>query len=384
MVLGITQGFGVLFAQYFGAGDHDGLMVSLSAGLRLSFWIGAGLSLAGAFTARPVLALMRTPPELLDSSALYLQILLGGLLITFFYNFFAAALRGLGNSRTPMLAMIGASVGNIVLDIVFIKYLHRGIEGVAIATLIAQGFSCAVCLHKLAVIFAGRLPRDFLYIKTKNQAAELLRMGCPMALRNGINALGGLFFQVVVNGYGAVFIAGISAPWKVYGLLEVVGGGYEGAVASFVAQNHGARRPARVKAGINSARLTMLIASFMIAAVVFFFGRSLLGLLIAGADAETALTIGKRQLDFMAATLPSLYMLLLYRAALQGVGNAFAPMLSGFMELFMRVAGILTLPHFFGEWGVYTAQVAGCPAAALLLFICYRMNRIPRARLIRE
>lgn len=431
MILGMTQGFGTVFAKRFGAGDSPGLQRAFRTGLGLSAAMGLALSLAGALLCKGVLLLMRTPAELTADAALYLQILLSCMWATFFYNYLASGLRALGNSRTPMFAVIASSTVNVILDYSLVKFFGMGVAGVALATVAAQLMSCLICLNKLlrveefrnawgrhawgrrawgrraegagaapaasirvrgtgtvqwstpcagdtgltpdAPVCAGAAPgvSNRPYGAAKPALYEMLRMGGPMSLRHGLISAGGALTQYVINGYGAAFIAGIAGAWKIYGLLEIVAAGYEGAVATFVAQNYGAGRIDRMEAGVKTARRTMLAASCAIGFIVLLFGRQLLGLLVSGQGVGQVLDVGQAKLNYLAVTLPALYMLLLYRAGLQGMGNAVLPMLSGFVELAARLACVVAAPALLGVMGVYMAESAGWFAAALLVIFGY-------------
>ncbi|MDR1532264.1 MAG: MATE family efflux transporter [Clostridiales bacterium] len=375
VVLGLTQGFGVLFAQRFGARDEGGLKQAFAAAAVLSLLGGLLFSLLAALSVEPVLKLLNTPLNILEDAKLYLHILLGGLLLSFVYNLFCAVLRALGDSKTPFYAMILSSILNILLDIAFVKFFSLRVAGVALATLIAQITAWAFCFLKICAIPQLRGMARYMSPARDNleTARELIRLGGPMAFRNFVISLGGMALQYVINGFGAVFIAGIAAAWKMYSLLEIVGAAFEGAVAVFVSQNFGAGCFDRIAACLKNARRVLIGASCVIAPLILIFGRRLLGVLMSGESAEQALNIGHNQLAAMALTLPSLFMLFIYRAALQGMGSAFVPMMSGFIELFMRVVCIALLPIFFNEWGVYAADVAGWPIAAIYLYINFRI-----------
>lgn len=372
MVLGLTQGFGTVLAQRFGAKDAPGLRRGIAMAGLLSISIGAVFSLFGVLFARPLLALLNTPQDILPGTAMYLHYMLGGMIITFIYNLLSTILRSLGDSRTPLIAVVLASILNITLDILLVTLTPLGIAGVAIATLVSQVAACLWCLRKLSAIPDVRLTRaDFFF--DRNTLKALARLGVPMGLRNFIISLGGLFIQYYVNGYGTLFVAGVAATKRIYSLMEIVGGAIEGAVAVYVAQNFGARRMDRVRLGVRVARRILLVSSCAIALIVVVFGRQLVGLFLSpeSADFAEVARVAQNQLLAMAIGLPSLYMLLMYRSSLQGMGNALMPTLSGFIELAMRVLSVLLLPALIGEWGVFVAEVLGWPVAALQLFIAY-------------
>lgn len=369
VTLGLTQGFGTLLAQRFGADDLPGFRKTIAMALLLACALGATLSCAFALVAKPVLVMLNTPSDIIDDAALYLHIILGAGVVTFVYNTSAAVLRAAGDSKTPLYAMIFASGINIVLDIAFVLAVPT-IAAVAVATVIAQVFACGFCLRAIMKTDVLRLTRRDWAVDTDSMKA-LLGLGGPIAFRDFVIALGSLPVQYVINGYGAVFVAGVAAPKKLYGFLNIIGDGMEGAAAVFVAQNFGAGLFDRIKSGVRTAAGVMLAGSAVIAVGLFIFGRGILGFMLTGNDAAAAIDIAVGQLNVMAVCLPTLYLLCLYRAVIQGMGNSVVPMAAGFVELALRIAAALVLPGYIGARGVYFVEVAGWPVCAVMLYIAY-------------
>jgi len=373
-ILGITQGFGTLFAQRFGAKDLPGLRRAFGTAFLLAAVGGAALSAGGAALSGPALRWLQTPSDIVEDTAIYLRILTGGMWIAFAYNLLGAMLRGLGDSKTPLQAMIIASLMNIVLDVVLVAVIPLGVAGVGIATLLSQAAACLYCLRKLRRVPEAKLSRaDFTWDTASAKA--LLRLGAPLGFRNCVISVGGLAVQYAMNGYDTVFVAGITASRRLNDLLWIIGSALDGALATFVAQNYGARQLARIRSGVTIGRNMMLAAAAAILALALVFGRALLGLFFSG-EAElvsVVLDVAQRQLLVTTLGVPVLYMLFLYRSALQGLGNAVIPMLSGFLELGLRVVCVLLLSPLLGEWSVYLADAAGWVAAAPLLYIAYRI-----------
>ena len=371
-ILGISQGFGTLFAQRFGAKDLPALRRAFATAFLLVAAGGAALSVGGALLSEPALRWLQTPADIVEDAAVYLRILTGGAWIAFAYNLLGAMLRGLGDSKTPLQAMIISSLLNIVLDVVLIAVIPLGVAGVGMATLLAQAAACAYCLYRLRRVPEARLTRaDFAWDPASARA--LLRLGAPLGFRNCVISVGGLAVQYAINGYGTVFVAGITAARRVSDLLWMIGGALDGAIATFVAQNYGARQLARIRRGVAAGRNMLLVSAAGILALALLFGRLLLGLFLAG-DVEqvgAVLDVAQRQLVVTALGVPVLFMLFLYRSALQGLGNALIPMLSGFLELALRVACVLLFSSLLGEWSVYLADAAGWAAAAPLLYVAY-------------
>lgn len=369
-VFGITQGFGVIFAQRFGGKDTDGLRRALATGLLLSACIGMVIAVAGVTCVRYLLTALQTPPELMGGATLFLSILLGGMTITLVYNTLGAMLRALGDSKTPLNATIFSTLFNIVMDVVLVPPL--GIAGAAIATLLAQILASVYCVLSLRNIGELHFTRqDFCVASAK----PLLRVGLPLGLRNTVVLAGGLVVQRFINDYGAVFVAGVAAAKSMYSLLTIAISALESAVATFVAQNFGARQRERIRQGIKTGLFLMLASSVFFAAITLLFGNVLMSLLIAGEQAQldAVLDVGRQQLKTIAFGLPALSLLALYRSALQGLGNTMIPTLSGFVELVGRFAAVFCLLPLWGIWGVYVADPMGWAMGTLLLIISYSM-----------
>ncbi len=376
-MLGLTHGFGTIMAQRFGARDGEGLRRAFASALLLSLGLGALFSLVSMALTAPLLRLLRTPAEILPDTAAYLRVMLGGLSVTFAYNLLGAAFRAVGDSRTPLAALILACTLNIALDVLLVRATALGVTAVALSTVLAQCVACGWCAVKLRRIEALRLGRADIRLDRAATRA-LLRLGAPMGARNCVISLGGLAIQFAVNGYGTVVIAGVAAAKRLYGLIEIFGGGFEGAIATFTAQNYGAQKAARIREGVRQARDLLLLGACIAIALLIPLGRSVLSLFIDPADPHAAavLDAATGQLYAMLALLPGLYLLLMYRAALQGIGNAWAPMASGFVELGMRLLAVLLLPPLLGVPGAYLAEAAGWPvAAALVMLVFHRLAR---------
>lgn len=372
IILGLTQGFGALFAQLFGARNLLALRKSIAMSIWLSAGVGAVLTALSLLFARPILTAINTPPDILEDTLSYLYWLLAGTYITLFFNLSAAVLRALGNSKAPFYGLVISCVVNIALDFLFVGIFHMGVPGVAIATVIAQLCSCIFCLWKLRGIALVRLTRTDFAMDAQS-LKKLVRLGSPLAFRNAVIACGGLVVQYVINGYGTLFVAGVAAPRKYFGIIEIIGGSLDGAVATFVGQNYGASKLGRIREGMRSARRLAVVSACFVGVFLALAGRFLIGLLVSGAPEQIAqvIDIGYQNMLAMAVCVPALYLLFIYRSALQGMGNSLIPMLSGFAELLLRLFSVLVLPLAIAEWGVFLADGIGWIGAAILLMAAY-------------
>ncbi len=372
VIQGITQGFGILMAQAFGAGKYKELRQTVGCSAILSLLSSVLLLCAGQCIAHPVLSLLQTPPEIMDNALLYLRIMYLGVPIVMSYNLFATILRSLGDGRTPLLAMIAAAVVNILLDLLFVLVFGFGIGGAAAATLIAQLFSSLFCLYRIRRIEVLSLcPADFCL--QGHLPAKLLILGFPMAFQNAVISVGGMIVQFVVNGFGVIFIAGFTATNKLYGVLEVAATSYGYSMITYTGQNLGAGKITRIRKGMRAALTISLATSALIAAVMLLFGRAILSGFISGTPQEFELTlqVAYRYLAVMSTFLPVLYILHVTRSTIQGMGNTVLPMVSGIAEFIMRAASAILLPAVVGESGIFYAEIMAWAGADLILVISY-------------
>lgn len=372
MVQGFTQGFAIRIAQEFGANRLDAMRKVVGSAAVLSAVLAVVLLIAGQAAARPVLLLLQTPEAILGDALLYIRIMFSGVPIVMLYNMLSCILRSLGDSKTPLYAMIVASLTNIVLDLLFVMVFHWGIAGAAAATLIAQLVSSVYCLY-----FAVRLPvlklkrRDF--CPEPGLGGRLLVLGVPMAFQNAVIAVGGMIVQSVVNGAGVIFIAGFTATNKLYGLLEIAATSYGYAMVTYAGQNLGAGKIDRIRMGIRQALLIALVTSAAIAGAMLLLGKAILSCFISGTpeEFEAALQVAYYYLSVMSVCLPVLYALHVIRSVIQGMGDTVLPMVSGMVEFIMRTGAALLLPRIVGETGIFYAEVLAWLGADVVLVTSY-------------
>ncbi len=368
MVTGLAQGFSIYMSQRFGANDEEGLNRSVGVTVVLAAALAVLLTAVSELALLPVLRLMGTPEEVMGGTVTYLAIMFGGIPIIMAYNVLGSILRALGDSRTPLYAMVLASLLNIGLDLLFVVVFHWGIAGAVVATLIAQLFAAGYCFLAVRRVRVLHLRKEH-FVPEKALVLRLLGLGTPVAAQNLIIAVGGMVVQSVVNRYGVLFVAGFTATNKLYGILEIAATSFGYAVTTFVGQNLGAGRNRRIRAGMRAATWLALVTSGIITAAVLLFGRAALGLFISGTAEEVAYSteVAVHYLDIMAVCLAVLYMLHIYRSGLMGLGDTVIPMVSGVVEFAMRISVALLLPMLLGQEGIFYAEVIAWAGAAALL-----------------
>ena len=368
IITGMTQGFSIQLSQDYGAQRWERLKKSAGRSILLTIVMAISVFVFFQVTLKPILLLLNTPVDILDMAMEYARVIFLGLFSVSAYNLGASFLRAMGDSNSPLRAMLVASVINIVLDIVFVAYFHWGIAGAAFATILSQTISALYCflvLRKMEVMALKK--QDFDSMDAPDQ--RLLRLGFPMAAQNVIIAIGGLCVQYVINGFGSLYVAGFTATNKMYGLLELAALAFGFAMTTYVGQNLGAGKILRIKEGVKSGSMMALLTSGVITVLMFVFGRQILSLFISGDPNETAqvLKIAYDYLRVMASCLWVLYLLFVFRSTLQGLGDTFIPMISGFVELVCRVVLIFVMPRFFGMESIYFVEVFAWSGATILL-----------------
>jgi Na+-driven multidrug efflux pump len=281
--------------------------------------------------------------------------------------------------------MILSSVTNILLDLLFVAVFRWGVAGAAVATVLSHMLAaafCTVAMFRVRMLIPGKGEWGW----DGKRIALLLRLGLPVSAQNCIIAVGGIYLQSVVNGFGVVFIAGYTATNKLYGLLEIAAVSYGYAMTTYAGQNLGAREIQRIRTGVRSACVIGIITSVMISAVMIVFGKWILRLFLSGeaSDVESALETAYAFLRLMSLWLPVLYLLHVVRSALQGLGNTVNPLVSGIVELLARTSAAFVLPGFIGGPAVFWCEVLAWIGADLILIPGYYMEmrkinkRIPK------
>ncbi len=370
---GFTQGFSVRIAQKFGQGDLAGMHRCAGQSAFLALLIALIGAIAGQLLLPVFLTLLRVPATLRGMAQLYVRILLTGFPGVMFYNYCSSLLRAVGNSKTPLWAMIIASVTNILLDLLAVFVLNWGIAGAAAATVFSQYLSGIVCVLKIARTPELRFSKADL--RPRGAACgDLMKIGAPVAAKNMVIALGGMTVQTVVNGFSLSFIAGVTATNKLYGPLEIAAISYSYAITTYVGQNYGALAFDRIRQGIRAANLLALLTAAVIGLSMLIFGRPITMIFITREDAALAAAAGDVAywyLATMSVSLPVLYLLYVYQAGLQGMGNTVATMWSGILEFVLRVS-LSCLVGFTGfQYGIFGAEISAWWGAAIFLMISY-------------
>lgn len=372
-VTGVTSGFSVLIAQYFGAGDYNNLRRSVAMSITLSAIITVIITFFSMFFAYDLLKIMNTPSDIIGQSYDYLIVIFGGIFATVFYNLISNIIRALGDSRTPLIFLIIGSIVNIFLDFLFIKGFSMGVGGAGYATVLSQlisGFMCLIYAKRKLSLIHVKID-DFKF--SASFAYEHLKVGLPMAFQFSITALGVMVLQSVLNTFGTVTIGAFTTASKVEQLVSQFFPSMGTTIATFAAQNYGAKQYSRIKDGVRKSLIITVIYSVFASSVMIFLGRFFLRLFIGADDPNIAQVTEQAQIYFNVNGIFLVVMgiIFIYRNVLQGIGKPFFPLAGGVAELTMRIVTAKILVIFIGYLGVCLAGPIAWFGADLMLIPAY-------------
>lgn len=369
---GCNIGCSVIVSQLFGAKDYRTMKSSVYTALIASGVLCAALMLGGLASCDTLLRLMKTQPEVMADSALYLDIYIWGLPFLFFYNIATGIFSALGDSRTPFLFLALSSTANILIDILFVKGFSMGISGVAWATFLCQGASCILSL----ALVLKRL-RD---IRTETKVlafswsllGKIAVVAIPSILQQSFISVGNMLIQGRINSFGVSVAAGYSAAVKLNNLVitsfTTIGNG----ISNFAAQNLGAARFGRIREGFRAGwRLVWcLCVPFCIAYVAF--GRYLL-LLFMDRSSQTALQTGREFLWILSPFYFVVSVKLVADGILRGTSAMGQFMVATFTDLILRVVLSFLLSGWTGSaLGIWCSWPVGWTIATGMSLFFYR------------
>ena len=386
-VIGVCNGFAIPIAQLFGARDYKDLRRHVANAAWLCIAGSVVLTVATVALTRPMMELMQTPDDILDGAVVYIGWIFAGIPFIFLYNMVAAIMRALGDSKTPLYFLILTSALNIGLDLLFIIPFHMGVLGAALATDISQVIS--------GVLSFAYLRRKFDVLKmekgdiaySKKACGRLLGIGVPMGLQCSITAIGSVIMQWAVNVLGSTAVAAVTAAGKTQSLLTVPLESIGTAMATYAGQNLGASRMDRVRQGVNSALLIILVYALASAFILHFTDVQIMSLFLDTAKEVDIVNMGREYLFWNSVFFIPLGALIVWRYTIQGLGFSTLAMMAGVAEMVARTAVAIVLVPILGYFGAELSNPAAWVAACLFLYPAYKWtchqldNRLLAAKL---
>lgn len=368
--LGTGIGTMVIISNLYGAKDYKKLKTAVSTIFISTVILSIILTILGLVSSSFIMRKLNTPDNIFKDSLVYLDIYIYGFIFLFLYNIATGIFTSIGDSKTPLYFLIGSSLGNIVLDYIFVAHFHMDVRGVALATLIAQSIACILSLialrKRLKAIKCDQHER-FSFDMLK----EISVIAVPSILQQSFISIGNIFIQGRINTFGSSTIAGFAAGNKLNMFLVTSFATIGNGISSFTAQNLGANKEERVEKGFK-AGLKMAVCIGVVFFLCFFFlGETLISLFIKEKTQET-IDIGYTFLKIVSPFYPIIAVKLTADGVLRGSQNMNKFMISTFSDLILRVVLAFVLSDMIGATGIWLSWPVGWVIASGISFYFYR------------
>ena len=341
LFLGLGTGANVIVARAIGAKNHDFASRSAHTAIATALLSGVILSFLGFFLSRPLLKMMDSPADVIDLATTYMRIIFIGMPMQLLYNFCAALLRSVGDTKKPLYFLTVAGVVNVILNLFFVIVLDMSVAGVAIATVISHTISSLLALRSLTK------RDDMLRIDLKKLRIEwkifieIARVGLPTGIQSAMFSIANVLIQSTRNSFGSIVMAGCAASSNVGGFISQGLNAFAMACTSFVSQNYGAKKPQRILRSMWVCQIWSLMITGALGVLGYFFGEQLLSLY--NNDPEV-IKWGMEQ--FMVVNVP--YFLMgfqsIFSGALRGIGYSLLPMIISIVGIcIFRVVWVMTI-----------------------------------------
>lgn len=380
---GLTNGFAVVIARFFGAGDERGMKRSVALTYLLSAGIAFVLTVASLIALHPLMASLKTPPEIIGDTEKYMRVIMLFSAVTIAYNMFAGMMRALGNSKTPLYFLIVSTFVNIGLDFLFVGAFKMGVAGAAYATVISQGVSVALCIwyvmKKCRVLLFSRRELTL----DKPLLSDLATTGMSMGLMYAIVSVGSVILQGAVNSFGTSTITAHTAARKIDDIFMLPLGTIALASSTFASQNFGAGKMDRVKKGIKYSIFIALGWSAFSVIVAVLFRRPMIRALTGTSDPAVIATASK-YIVWNISFFFVLSFLLVLRSSLQGVGRKLVPVTGSAVEFALKIVAAAVFAPKLGYFGICISEPVIWIACAAIVIADYMLftRRIKRRELL--
>lgn len=371
---GLCTGFTVLTSQKFGEGNKEETRRSVANGAILSAIVVLVMTICSLVLMPYILRWMNTPEEIYQDAYRYISVICMGMAANVAYNFLAACLRAIGNSRIPLIMLIFSAALNIVLDIVLIRGTSLGTAGAAWATNIAQGFSAVLCLVYIMKKEPLICPPKKMFRLDMKCTRHQMSVGIPMALQFGITGSGTVIMQAAINLFGSTAVAAYSAASKITNLLMQGAVSVGQTMATYAGQNFGAVKIDRIQKGVRCALVIDVVYS-VVAGLLAYMGLPLFMKLFFNDEVDMT-EMMKYARDYMAICVTfyiPLSVIFNFRNTMQGCGYGLLPMMGGVVELAARLVCALLAMHTLNYILACFCDPAAWLAAGIFTAVSYKI-----------
>lgn len=376
---GLTAGLAIPLAQRYGAKNYSGVKRSFYVSILISAVVAILLTILSMIFCRQILEIMQAPVEIIDGAYDYLMVIFAGIFSSMAFNLLSNIFRSIGDAKTPLYFLVIACIMNIILDVVFIAGFGMGVEGAGYATVLSQIFSALACIlyiwKKIPILRLNS--KDF--VAESSDVKEHVRISFPMAFQSSIIAIGAIIIQITLNQLGATAVAAYTAAQKIdqVAILPMMSFGVT--MATFVAQNYGAKKYDRIWRGVRDCIKLSLTFAISVGIILNVFSPIFIRAFV-GVGHEEVVELGAIYFITNGTMYSLLSLLFIYRYTLQGVGKTFTPTVAGIMELCMRAFAAVVLSNLYGYTGATMANPLAWLGSLIPLMIAYYLfkNKFPK------
>lgn len=371
---GLTNGFSIITARHYGAGDSVKMRRSVAGTIIIGLVVSAILTVSSIFFIKPFMHLLNTPADIFDQAYSYISVTLFFMVTAMLYNMSAGVLRAVGDSITPLVFLIISSGMNVGLDILFITKFGMGVAGAAYATIISQTLSFILCCVYIVIRFPYLIPKAEEFKITWAEVWELFSMGLSLALMFSLVEVGSLILQRAINNFGTQTIAAHTAARKISSILMLPYTAFGSACATYCSQNIGAGRPDRAGKGVKSSIVMAWVWSAAAVIIGYVFSPYIVSW-IAGTEEQYIVDLASRYMRVNTPFYFVLAVLIVLRSSLQGLGRKAVPVASSIIEMVGKAVIAFTAAPALGYFGVMISEPIVWILMTILLIIGYVSDR---------
>ncbi len=370
MFVGLSIGANVTVSKKYGAGDLYGLHKATHTTVALGVIAGIASMIIGQIICRPILQLMDTPADVINLSILYMRIIFIGVPAQLVFNFGAAILRSVGDTRRPLYILSATGIVNVILNLVLVAGFHMDVAGVAIATATSHYLSAAAIMYSLMFSDASykiNLKKLRIY---KSEAKEIIAIGVPAGLQSAVFNIGNLVIQSSVNSFGPATMAGRAAAINIEGFVYTSMNSFYQATMTSVSQNYGCKQEKRIYKSIFTGIACAAAAGLLLGLLLYAFAVPLLKLYIV--DSPKAIEEGIVYITVVGIPYFLCGIMEVMSGVLRGLGHSKTPAVSSlFAACGFRIFWVFAiLPFNHSSWFLYLCS----PISWLLVIICHSIN----------
>ena len=370
--MGLSVGASVAVARHYGARDIIAMRKAEHTAMTLALFMGVGVGIVGFLLARPLLQLMDSPPDVIDGAALYVRIYFLGMPANMLYNFGAATMRAVGDTRRPMVYLMISGLVNVLLNLLLVIVFHMDVAGVAIATVASQVVSMVLvllCLFRTRG--AIQLNLNECRIDRKS-LRDIIRIGLPAGLQGSLFSISNVLIQSSVNSFGSLVVAGNGVACNIEGFVYTAMNAQHQADMTFASQNYGAGKPDRVKRTLWCCLGVVTAIGLSMGLLILLFGRPLLGLYN---QEPEVIAKGMIRMEIIMPTYFLCGLMDVMVGQLRGVGYSIMPMIVSLTgACLLRIVWILTV---FAQNHDLTVLYMSYPVSWFVTFVihflCYML-----------